>query len=86
MAAVTISGDFGAQENKVCHFFHFFPFYSILLLFMFCHICIFYLGKDFFLEKEMATLSSIFPWKIPWTEEPSGLHSPWGHKKSDTTE
>ena len=25
MAAVTICGDFGAQENKVCHFFHCFP-------------------------------------------------------------
>ena len=27
------------------------------------------------LEKEMATCSSIFAWKIPWTEEPGGLHS-----------
>ena len=25
------------------------------------------------LEKEMATHSSIFAWKIPWTEEPNGL-------------
>ena len=25
MAAVTIYGDFGDQENKVCHFIHFFP-------------------------------------------------------------
>ena len=25
MAAVTICSDFGAQENKVCHFFHCFP-------------------------------------------------------------
>ena len=25
-------------------------------------------------------------WKIPWTEEPGGLYSPWGHKESDTTE
>ena len=24
------------------------------------------------LEKEMATHSSIFAWKIPWTEEPGG--------------
>ena len=24
MAAVTIHGDFRAQENKICHFFHFF--------------------------------------------------------------
>ena len=27
------------------------------------------------LEKEMATHSSIHAWKIPWTEEPSGLQS-----------
>ena len=26
MAAVTISSDFGAQENKICYCFHFFPF------------------------------------------------------------
>ena len=28
MAAVTIHSDFGAQENKVCHCFHYFPIYS----------------------------------------------------------
>ena len=27
MAAVTICSDFGAQENKVCHWFHGFPIY-----------------------------------------------------------
>jgi len=27
MAAVTICSDFGAQEKKICHCFHFFPFY-----------------------------------------------------------
>ena len=27
MAAVTTCSDFGAQENKVCHYFHFFPIY-----------------------------------------------------------
>ena len=27
------------------------------------------------LEKEMATHSSILAWRIPWTEEPSGLQS-----------
>ena len=26
------------------------------------------------LEKEMATHSSILAWRIPWTEEPGGLH------------
>ena len=27
MAAVTIFSDFGAQENKICHCFHFLPIY-----------------------------------------------------------
>ena len=27
MAAVTVHSDFGAQENKTCHCFDFFPFY-----------------------------------------------------------
>ena len=26
-------------------------------------------------EKEMATLSTILAWEIPWTEEPGGLKS-----------
>jgi len=34
----------------------------------------------------METHSSIFAWRIPWTEEPSGLYSPWGHKELDKTE
>ena len=38
------------------------------------------------LEKEMATHSSILAWNIPWAEECVRLHSPWGHRESDTTE
>ena len=44
------------------------------------------LGQEDFLEKEMATDSSILAWKIPWMEEPGGLHSSWGLKESDMTE
>ena len=33
------------------------------------------LGWEEPLEKEMATHSSTLAWKIPWTEEPSGLQS-----------
>ena len=36
--------------------------------------------------EEMATHSSIVAWRIPWTEEPGGLHSSWGWEESDTTE
>ena len=43
-------------------------------------------GLERFLEKEMATHSSILAWKFPWTEEPSGLQptkfvNPWDHKR-----
>ena len=33
------------------------------------------LGREDFLEKEMATHSNILAWKIPWTEKPGGLKS-----------
>ena len=33
------------------------------------------LGREDPLEKEMATHSNIFAWKIPWIEEPGGLES-----------
>ena len=33
----------------------------------------------------MATLSSIFAWRIPWIEEPVG-YSPWDCIESDMTE
>ena len=33
------------------------------------------LGWDDSLENGMATHSSILAWRIPWTEEPSGLQS-----------
>ena len=37
------------------------------------------------LVKGMTTHSS-FAGRIPGTEEPGGLYSPWGHKESDPTE
>ena len=44
------------------------------------------LGWEDPLEKGMATHSNILAWRIPWTEEPGRLYSPWGGKESDTTE
>ena len=32
-----------------------------------------------------CTRSSVFAWRIPWTEEPGGLQST-GRKEADTTE
>ena len=43
------------------------------------------LGQEDPLEEGMPTHSSIFAWKIPWTEGPGRLQS-WDHKESDTTE
>ena len=43
-------------------------------------------GQEVPLEKEMATHSSTLAWKIPWTEEPGRLYSPWGCKESHMTE
>ena len=43
-----------------------------------------FLGWVDFLEKEMATHSSILAWRIPWTEEPGGLHS-MGSQELDIT-
>ena len=33
------------------------------------------MGHENALEKEIATHSSIFAWRIPWTEESGGLQS-----------
>ena len=44
-----------------------------------------YLGWEDPLKKGKATPSSILVWRIPWKEEPGGLHSPWGLKESDET-
>ena len=39
------------------------------------------------LEEEMATHSSICAWRIPWTEEPGGLHTVLGvAEESDIAE
>ena len=38
------------------------------------------------LEEEMAIHSGILAWRIPWTEERSGLYGPWARTESDTTE
>ena len=35
---------------------------------------VWFLGWENPLEKGMATYSSILAWRIPWTEEPGGLH------------
>jgi len=43
------------------------------------------LGREDPMEKEMATHSNTFAWKIPWTEGPCRLQS-MGSQELDTTE
>ena len=43
------------------------------------------LGREDPLEREIATHSSVLAWRIPWTEELSGLQS-MGLKELDMTE
>ena len=42
--------------------------------------CVWTLGQEDPLKKEMETHSRILPWEIPWTEEPSGLLSIRSHR------
>ena len=37
--------------------------------------CVWSLGQEDHLEKEMATHSSILSWRIPWMKEPDRLQS-----------
>ena len=41
-------------------------------------------GSESPLEKGMATHSSVLAWRIPWAEEPGGLHTVHGVAKSWT--
>ena len=41
------------------------------------------LGREDPLKESMATHSSILAQRLPWTEEPGGLH-PQGPKESET--
>ena len=34
-----------------------------------------FLGREYPLEKEMATHSNVLAWEITWTEEPGGCSS-----------
>ena len=43
-----------------------------------------FLGWEDLLEKGMATHSNILAWRIPWTEEPGGLHTVHGVAESRT--
>ena len=44
------------------------------------------LSREDPLEKEVATHCSILAWRIPWAEEPGGLHTGQGLAEPDMTE
>ena len=44
------------------------------------------LGWEDLLEEDMATHYSILAWRTPCGQRSPVGYSPWGHKKSDTTE
>ena len=46
MAAITIHSDFGAQENKICHYFHCFPTYLPWSDGTECHDVIFWISSS----------------------------------------
>ena len=43
------------------------------------------LGQEDPLEEGMATCSSILAWRIPWTEDPSGLQSIGSYREGTIT-
>ena len=43
-----------------------------------------FLGWEDVLEKGITTHSSIFAWRIPWTEEPGGLQPEGSQRVTDT--
>ena len=44
------------------------------------------LGQKDPLEKQMTPHSNNLAWRIPWTEKPAELYSPWGCKELERTE
>ena len=70
---VTVCSDFGAQENKICHFFHFFPFYLPWSNGTWCHDLIFLNAEfqvscftllSFTLIKRLFSSSSLSAFKV----------------------
>ena len=70
MAAVTISSDFGAQEEEICHYFHFSPSIChevmgtdamILVFLIFCFkLALYYHSLFFFFLLELKKFLSVF--------------------------
>ena len=71
MAAVTICSDFGAQENKICHYFHCFPSFChevmepdamIVVFWMLSFKPTFSLSSFTFIKRLFSSLFSAIAW------------------------
>ena len=60
MAVVTIHCDFGAQENQICHYFHFFPIYLPWTDGTGCHDLNFYFNVEFQASFSLSSFTLIF--------------------------
>ena len=72
--------------QSLCHSFN---KYLLSIIYRLCAMWVTWvwsLGGEDPLEKGMVTHSSILAWRIPWTEEPGGLHTVHGVAESDRTE
>ena len=68
MASITFCSDFGAQENKICHCFHFLPIYLLWSGGTGCHDCLFFFWmlsfKPAFSRLSPSSRSSLVPLHI----------------------
>ena len=93
MTAVTVHSDFGAEENKLCHYFYVFPIYlpwsdgtSCHDLFLECRVVsqLFHSPHSFSSRGPLDPLLSLpLEWYHPYESEvadisPSTLDSSWG--------
>ena len=60
MAVVTIHCDFVAQENQICHYFHFFPIYLPWTDGTGCHDLNFYFNVEFQASFSLSSFILIF--------------------------
>ena len=81
MAAVTIHSDFGAQENKICHCFHFFTFYLPWSDGTGCHCLCCYLVTQWCLTVTPWTAAgqASLSFTVFWSCSNSCPLSWWGH-------
>ena len=85
MATVTIHSDFGAQENKICHCFPFFPFYLPLGNGTVCHELSFssvefqatFSISSFTIIKRLFSSFSLSAIRVVSPTNPRLWHFPW---------